>query len=302
MSVKHSPTRNPTTPEQTARIMNSSSQPNLTNIGVGDTTSKNICLRKRKTPENDLTYQFEELKSDLMEIIAASFKSQTEKLEKIDNNITTVKDQLNDLKTTTKYLIAENSKIKTHMTELTNNISATEEKVKLLQDVVLQIKANSVESGQTASPNNLDELITELHEREERSKNIIITGIKEQTADTADERRRNDEYEVIKITTSIYPECPKPIKVLRIGKYNIGKTRALKITYTSQDIAKAILRTKSNLTEESVKIYSDQTPYQQKYMKHLKEELKNRTDSGETGLTIKYMKGVPKIIKLEPKN
>lgn len=37
-------------------------------------------------------------------------------------------------------------------------------------------------------------------------------------------------------------------------------------------------------------------------MKKLRDELKQRTDDGEGDLTIKYIKGTPRIIKQESKN
>jgi hypothetical protein len=48
----------------------------------------------------------------------------------------------------------------------------------------------------------------------------------------------------------------------------------------------------------------DQTPAQKKYVDTLKEELNKRTENGEKDLSIRYIKGLPKIItnKNAPKN
>ena len=57
---------------------------------------------------------------------------------------------------------------------------------------------------------------------------------------------------------------------------------------------------KANLLQNSsliFLIYSDQTPNQQIYLQNLKEEMTRRNNEGEEDLTIKYIKGIPKIVK-----
>jgi Holliday junction resolvase RusA-like endonuclease len=53
--------------------------------------------------------------------------------------------------------------------------------------------------------------------------------------------------------------------------------------------------THSNLSSTTY-ISTGRTPYQRDYMKSLKEELMTRTNNGETGLTIKFIKAIPKIV------
>lgn len=75
----------------------------------------------------------------------------------------------------------------------------------------------------------------------------------------------------------------------------------MKVCYETLGPAKQLLRNKDKLPE-NIKIYSDQTPAQQKYLQHLKEELALRLGNGETDLTIKYTNGTPGIIKTTAKN
>lgn len=49
-------------------------------------------------------------------------------------------------------------------------------------------------------------------------------------------------------------------------------------------------------------MYSDQTPSQRKLMLNLQKELAHRIQNGEPNLVIKYVKGIPKIMKDESKN
>ncbi|KOB72454.1 Uncharacterized protein OBRU01_12200 [Operophtera brumata] len=186
---------------------------------------------------------------------------------------------------------------------LTDTVRANEEKITSLQNEVLQLKSDSpttskVKSTSPSLPTSYDELIVELQERAERSRNIVMVCITEKHSDSVEDRREVDGHEVQKVIETIYPDCQQPVRVLRLGMYNAMKTRPLKVCFASQDTAKAILRNKGNIKIEGVRIYSDQTPQQQKSMMiNLKNELKQRQVNGEGNLTIKYVKGIPKIIK-----
>ncbi|KOB64931.1 Microtubule binding protein, partial [Operophtera brumata] len=124
-------------------------------------------------------------------------------------------------------------------------------------------------------------MISEIREREERSKNIIIMGVLEPLSDNRDERKSLDRKEVLKLTGILNPDCLEPTYIVRIGKFN-----------STQDTVKSLLRNKSNIKLDGLKVFSDQTPQQQMYMKHLKEQLKQRSDDGDRDLTIKYIKGI----------
>lgn len=56
------------------------------------------------------------------------------------------------------------------------------------------------------------------------------------------------------------------------------------------------------MTSDNVRLFSDQTRQQQEYMKNLRNELRRQIDGGEKDLVIKYVKGIPKIVKQSPKN
>jgi hypothetical protein len=146
------------------------------------------------------------------------------------------------------------------------------------------------------------ELIIELKERSLRAKNIIISGMAEPKATNTNERQKEDKEAVRNIMSTISIESPEPEKIFRLGKYQPTKTRPIKVCYESQNTAINILRRRHDLTQENIKIYSDRTPQQQAFKKHLKEELERRIASGENNIEIKYVKGIPKIIKTSSKN
>lgn len=138
-------------------------------------------------------------------------------------------------------------------------------------------------------------LILELKDRCDRERNIVIVGIPEINEKIYRSRQSHDGEESMKVLKALYENCPKPMKTLRLGKYNPDKNRPIKLCFENNEIPKRILRNKTKLPK-NIQIYADQTPTQQQFLRSLKEEINKRTDGGERDLIIKYIKGVPRII------
>lgn len=64
--------------------------------------------------------------------------------------------------------------------------------------------------------------------------------------------------------SSITKDIPNPKKIFRIGKYNPDKTRRIKVCFDKPDPAMILLRNKDK-TPNNIKLFSDQTPPQQKF-------------------------------------
>ncbi|KAL4127533.1 hypothetical protein QTP88_011704 [Uroleucon formosanum] len=89
---------------------------------------------------------------------------------------------------------------------------------------------------------------------------------------TEDERITHDFDQIQNIIKSIGVDNEiVPLKVIRLGRYQISPSR--------------------------ISISSDRTLHQRDSMRKLREELAARSSNGETGLTIKFIKGVPRIVK-----
>ncbi|CAG4950241.1 unnamed protein product [Parnassius apollo] len=80
----------------------------------------------------------------------------------------------------------------------------------------------------------------EVQERKKRENNIIIVGISEQNFTSTEERILKDEVEVLNITSIIEKDIPKPNKIFRIGKYNPGKQRRVKVCFDKPETAKVL--------------------------------------------------------------
>lgn len=296
---------------------NSSSQPDLSKVVDIESDSEKVFTRKRKTPEYDFTQHFSEFKYEILNILKESSKNQAENINIISENISSINEKLQDVKTTTEQLVEDNISFKSQILTLKEIVKANENKILSLETEMQQLKINTTndvtvyskatpEQSSNTQPTlkntDYDDIIVEFQERAERSKNIVIVGINEHHVDNIEERKEIDRCEADKIIKSIYPDCPRPEKIIRLGKYDGKKRRPLKICFPTQETAKTVLRNKVNLKVDGIRIYSDQTPKQQKDMKHLVTELHQRQENGEKNLMIKFIRGIPKIIKQETKN
>lgn len=155
-------------------------------------------------------------------------------------------------------------------------------------------------------PRTYEEIVVEATERVNRSRNIILTGVPEPQGST-EERTVKDSatvMEIINVALNKNDSSVKPVRVIRLGRSS-NINRPLKVIFDNNFVSKEILRMKNNLAGtpfKHVTIKDDKTPQQIEYLNGLRAELKERIDSGETHLTIKYVKGIPTITNIASKN
>lgn len=138
-------------------------------------------------------------------------------------------------------------------------------------------------------------IIREVQERQNRSCNVIAFGIPESKSTSVEERKNHDKKEIVKAFETV-PNCDVgDITTIRLGKFDCNKARPLKILMRSKSSAVSVLRNK-NLLPTGIKVKSDLTPYQRDHLTKLRAELDERTNQGEKDLTIKYVNNLPKIV------
>ncbi|KAL0880344.1 hypothetical protein ABMA27_002789 [Loxostege sticticalis] len=276
--------RSPTGCGSSVRL--SGSQPNLSEMNPNLETLSNITHRnKRKEPDDDawIRDEFSDIKKQISELMAAlqfSTSSQAKNISKLSEDITTIKNHVNNIGSTIENIILDQNNIKTKLNNLDTTTVNIEKKIKLLESDINKFNEGSPLQPALQISTNYEDIVNEVNERNVRSKNIVIVGIPE--PDVATDRHTYNKNEVLKITKTIYADCPEPLKII--------------LCFSSEEPVKAILRNKSSAKFDPIKIFSDQTPYQRMHMQNLKEELVRRTANGETNLKIKYIKGTPKII------
>lgn len=308
------------------------STPDLSTIGR-EAADPQITFRKRKQPHDlgcSCSGDVQDLRSEMariskllenfvtinqktldnvseMNIHLTDMRSSNEQnFSLLTNNVSEVKKQINEIQESMSSLTLEQNQMKSQITLLEKKISEGEEKMRTMESNLADFKiTDPISSANSASENNQmlnsEQIINEVQERNNRQKNIILGGIQEQSSSNASERQSLDMAKVMNILLNIVSDTPAPIKIFRIGKHDPKKNRRVKVCFDTQNAAIQLLRSKANLPA-GIKIYSDQTPCQQRLMLNLQRELARRSQDGETDLIIKYVKGIPKIIKANSKN
>lgn len=288
----------------------SGSEPNLFSGDQGSDFLDNtkVTLRNKRKCTDDNEFIKEELcgirsqMSEIMTMITTINTNQKAFMDKISSDVSVIKEQMNDIKLSINNLTAEQGIIKSNISDIQGKHLVTEKKLEALNSEIDLLKTSPATSSMNPLvANPCETIMTEIKEREIRSKNFIIVGIPEPVSANRDQRMNMDTQEVVKVVKTISIDC-EPERVIRLGKYNPSKTRPLKVCLKSSELAMSILRNKDKIICDHVKVFSDQTPQQQAYRNNLKDELKRQSKNGINNLTIKYIKGIPKIIEIPPKN
>lgn len=97
-------------------------------------------------------------------------------------------------------------------------------------------------------------------------------------------------------------------KFIPLGKVRPDNIRPLKIIYGSKEEATKLLESFSDAMRSGVtfpqgfRAFKDKTLLQRNLLRSCHLELDHRTNNGETGICIKYINGVPKVIFNKSKN
>lgn len=297
------------TPPRTTLISESGggsgSVPNLSTYGDDSFTNINFRKRKERSEEQEYKKDFEIFRSEIMSFFKEFAKTQNENLSNIKEELSEIKGEIKTIKSATENFAQQLNQINNDIENLKSNNTTTQEKIKDLEKEISLLKCSEVSHHSTSKtpPLNHENLILELKERSNREKNIVIVGILEKNDKNYKVRQSHDMEAFIKLATLVIGNCPTPTKTMRLGKYVADKHRPLKICFDNNETPKILLRNKAKFPED-IKIYSDQTPAQYEYLQSVKEELERRSQNGEKDLTIKYFKGIPRIIvnKVDQKN
>lgn len=280
----------------------SGSAPNLTLVYDEEETNINNLIRKRKdrTHEHENKQDMMDFRSEIMNFLKNFQNTQSQNFDQIRQEISEVKEEIKKIKATTENLAENLNKISSEVQSIKSENVQIQDRISIIESDIAKIKNTQTDIDSQSSKTlfaNHEELILEMKDRTDRERNIIFVGIKESSDKNPSVRRNYDMEMITQIATVLYENCPKPVNCIRLGKYNPGKDRPVKVCYDNTHIPILLLRHKSKLPE-NVMIYADQTPAQKIYLQSIKDELKKRKDSGETDLIIKYIKNKPTIIKI----
>lgn len=272
----------------------SNSQSDLSKTSDDEGTRTQAALRKRKQRDCcDVRTELSKFREEIVSLLQTN-------LALLRDEFSAIKTQISDIKETTNKMLADQNDMKADILLLKKDSSATKSMLSTLEATVESMESKQSKDG-TSEVLASEKIINELQERAVRSKNLIIVGLPEQTATENSARQFGDKKDAQETLQSVVSKNYKIIKTLRLGKYTPGKNRPLKVFLENQFEVREILRNRNKLSDK-LKIYSDQTPTQKIMMQELSQELNRRKNNGEVNLTIKYVKGIPKIVKTHPKN
>lgn len=181
------------------------------------------------------------------------------------------------------------SNLDTKLDNVTKNLSDIDLKVIDLEDRIEVLEENT--------SHNIEFIISEMQDRHSRECNLIIYNLNDaKDASKTDSQRLQNLFERC---SEALPFDIKDIMSQRLGKNFIkGKQRPLKVTLPKRDDVHWIYSQKKNIVGDSnISISGDLTKQQRNYRVSVIKEIKKRSSEGEGNLLIKYVRGVPTIMK-----
>uniref|UniRef100_A0A8D9FDN0 Uncharacterized protein n=1 Tax=Cacopsylla melanoneura TaxID=428564 RepID=A0A8D9FDN0_9HEMI len=193
----------------------------------------------------------------------------------------------------------ESSSKKNTNKDLVNVIHLLQEQVKQLQQSLESIKTSKNMESNDDHNHDMDEVITEMNERSKREKNVILFDIKESNNSDLNERKSHDAKKFDEIVAKLGLNQMSPRNIVRLGKHDDdepNKARPMKITLQTKGETIAIL--KNARIKHAKNIKSDLTPMQRSKLTSLRSKLQEKVENGDEGWTIRYIKGIPQLVKI----
>lgn len=172
-------------------------------------------------------------------------------------------------------------------------VQELQEEVKILKQELQALKVTPRHASE-----NIEQILSESHERFVRANNIMVYGASESPANDIQEKIMHDKNIAYQIFEKVgyQSKVANILKVTRVGKKGGDIPRPLKVICNNSETVKAILLSKRKLDHNFCKIGYDSTKMQQAAYKAARIELIRRRDGGEDNLVIKFIKGIPTII------
>lgn len=181
-----------------------------------------------------------------------------------------------------------------------------------LSDSVKTLQEQLLEAKNVPADTNYEEIVQEVTDRQIRKSNLIFYGIPEQSSTMPPAGKISKDLDYVKEFLAEFGNMDEPtttvLKCNRLGKFDPNRSlpRPIRIILDNPDHVLSVLRkVKENRNRiqnsqrfHNVKVSSDKTPKQNAYFRNVKQELQRREAEGESDLQIKFVKGIPRIIKV----
>lgn len=156
-------------------------------------------------------------------------------------------------------------------------------------------RVQTLENVPKSQTNNLTELtfnaLSEIAEKERRSRNIIVHGLAEGPTTAS---AQHDIHAVEDLLRDILPPNSGNMRVARLGKPG-SKPRLLRVTLGDSALARQVLTNKHRISGQ-YKITDDKTLLERDHLQQLRQKLESLHKQGDTDKSIRYVHGVPRIV------
>lgn len=198
--------------------------------------------------------------------------------------------------------------IKEDIKSINSKINALEPRIVTSENRITDLEQDLQALKNSKVSSNPEEIIGEINERSRRATNVILFNLKESSSKDIRVKQEHDKHLVTKIVSTMNSQIDiNDAKSYRLGKPSKDKVRPLRLILKSIDETKQFIQGFSKEEVErvdpslaGVSVSRDKTIQERDYLNHLRNELKIRSENGEADLTIKYISGVPAIVKSVP--
>lgn len=189
-----------------------------------------------------------------------------------------------------------NKKLNNRLTALEESHSVLESRINSIEKSLKSPEFRIQNNVSTGNSNELN-IFSELEERNKRKNNLMIYNVDEFKSLTPNDRQEK-ELALIKSVLNPLDIDLQPIKFFRIGTLNSKqKCRPIKMILNNNEIVRRVISKTRNLRDNPIKFSFDKTKNQRDEFLQAKKEMQDRRLNGEEDLIIKYVSGVPKVMK-----
>jgi hypothetical protein len=182
-------------------------------------------------------------------------------------------------------------------------ISAQETELKQLQNRLTEQMKSDCSNGPIQRSIDACETLSELAERNTRTKNVIFIGIPE--IDDSLPQKDHSSEDLKQITEMVdkvdEKAATKIIRCYRLGLRKANNSRPIKVIFQDAEYSDSVLYGRQRFPQ-NIKVRHDLTIVQRDHLKMLWSEIDERKKKGETNLTVKYINNTPKIVTDRKKN
>lgn len=172
-------------------------------------------------------------------------------------------------------------------------------RIAALEREVSQLCRDLRVAREQSTPEASESLAFEITDRIRRSKNLIVYNLPE-SLEANEECRLEDDK--LRISTEIllfcFIDCTN-ISVQRIGKHFPNVPRPLRVYLNNEHDVHIVLKYRSNCSS-GLRFKVDKTAFQRKVLQEAKATLQSLKDQGYRNKTVKYIRGAPVIVDIQP--